>query len=75
MFAGGLVMKAGTVEAKVTLRAKSQVTLPRPIVRKLGLKPGDDLVVWVQEGQPEVNYATKSWPHPTCKTPLTNAHA
>jgi len=47
-------MKKGTTEARVTLRAKSQVTLPQRIVRKLDLKPGDDLIVRVEEDQPEV---------------------
>ena len=47
-------MRRGAMEAKVTLRAKSQVTLPQPIVRKLHLKPGDDLIVRVQDDQPEV---------------------
>lgn len=42
------------MEAKVTLRAKSQLTLPQRIVRKLNLKPGDDLIVRVEDDQPEV---------------------
>jgi len=47
-------VKNGVVEAKITLRAKSQLTLPQRIVRKLNLKPGDRLLVRVQEDNPEV---------------------
>lgn len=42
------------MEAKITLRAKSQVTLPKSIVRKLNLHPGDDLIVRLEEDHPEV---------------------
>ena len=47
-------MKAGVLEARVTLRAKSQVTLPQRIVQKLNLKPGDDLIIRLQENEPDV---------------------
>ena len=46
-------MKASTVEAKIRMRAKSQITLPQEIVRMLDLRPGDDLVVRVDRDRPE----------------------
>ncbi len=39
------------MEVRVTLRAKNQLTLPEPIVRRLGIGPGDDLVVQLDEQQ------------------------
>jgi len=35
--------------AKATLRAKNQITLPSPIVKRLNLREGDDLIVAVDE--------------------------
>ncbi len=46
-------MIIAVLEAKVTLRPKSQLTLPQAIVRKLNIKPGDDLIISVQDDQPE----------------------
>ena len=46
-------MKAGIVEAKVRLRAKSQITLPEQVVRKLDLRPGDELILRVEQDKPE----------------------
>ncbi len=42
------------MEVKVSLRPKNQLTLPEPIARQLGVRPGDDLIVEVSEDQPEV---------------------
>ncbi len=39
------------MEVKVTLRAKNQLTLPEPVVKRLGIGPGDDLVVQLDERQ------------------------
>ena len=46
-------MEAKVMEIKVTLRAKNQLTLPEPIVRKLGVEQGDELIIQVHEDQPE----------------------
>ena len=46
-------MEDGAMEIKVTLRAKNQLTLPEPIVRQLGIEQGDELIVHLQEDQPE----------------------
>jgi AbrB family looped-hinge helix DNA binding protein len=35
----------------VRLRAKHQITLPSPVVKRLGLREGDALVVSVEEGR------------------------
>ena len=42
------------MQTKIRMRRKSQLTLPEQIVRKLDLKPGDELIVRVDEDQPEV---------------------
>ncbi|TAK29378.1 MAG: AbrB/MazE/SpoVT family DNA-binding domain-containing protein [Chloroflexota bacterium] len=46
--------RKAVMEIKVTLRAKNQLTLPEPILRQLGIEPGDELIVCVQEDQPEM---------------------
>jgi len=40
------------MEIKVSLRAKNQLTLPEPVVRRLGIEPGDNLIVEIRESQP-----------------------
>lgn len=45
---------SAVVEVKVSLRPKNQLTLPDPVVKKLGLKPGDSLVVRLDESAPGV---------------------
>lgn len=45
--------KTRVLQVKVTLRPKSQITLPQQIVRKLNIKTGDDLIISVEEDHPE----------------------
>jgi AbrB family looped-hinge helix DNA binding protein len=42
------------VEVKVSLRTKNQMTLPESVVKRLGLKPGDHLIVSLDEDAAEV---------------------
>ena len=41
-----------TLELEVSLRPKNQLTLPEEVVRRLGLRPGDRLVVAIDDTQP-----------------------
>jgi antitoxin ChpS len=41
------------MDAEVRLRAKNQITLPDAIVRRLGLEPGDRLVLEIDDEQPD----------------------
>ena len=41
-----------SVEAVVTLRAKNQLTLPEAIAERLGVEPGDRLVVAIDDEHP-----------------------
>ena len=41
-------------EVKVCLRAKNQLTLPEPIARRLGVEPGDQLILSVDENEPRI---------------------
>jgi bifunctional DNA-binding transcriptional regulator/antitoxin component of YhaV-PrlF toxin-antitoxin module len=41
------------LEVQLTLRAKNQITLPDPVARHLGARPGDRLLITVQEDQPD----------------------
>jgi AbrB family looped-hinge helix DNA binding protein len=43
------------------LRAKSQLTLPEPIVRELGIAPGDRLRVTVENGGIRLQPVRKSY--------------
>jgi bifunctional DNA-binding transcriptional regulator/antitoxin component of YhaV-PrlF toxin-antitoxin module len=42
-----------TLELEVNLRQKNLLTLPEEVVRRLGLAPGDRLVVTIDEAQPD----------------------
>ena len=41
------------LELVVSLRQKNQLTLPREVVERLGLAPGDRLVLAIDEAQPD----------------------
>lgn len=41
-----------SVEVVVKLRPKNQLTLPEAIAERLGIEPGDQLVVAIDEDQP-----------------------
>jgi bifunctional DNA-binding transcriptional regulator/antitoxin component of YhaV-PrlF toxin-antitoxin module len=41
------------VEVRPHLRAGNRLTLPSSVVRKLGLKPGDSLIVRMDESAPD----------------------
>lgn len=43
-----------TMRTRVSLRAKNQITIPEQIVRKLGLVPGDTLLVEADDRNPSV---------------------
>ncbi|MGH2352835.1 MAG: AbrB/MazE/SpoVT family DNA-binding domain-containing protein [Chloroflexota bacterium] len=40
------------IEAAVTLRKKNQVTIPEAIAERLGAKPGDQLMMEIDEATP-----------------------
>ena len=40
----------GTLEVTVTVRRKNQVTVPEALAERLGLHPGDRLVLRLEEG-------------------------
>ncbi len=42
------------MEVRVRLRARNQLTLPASITTRLGLSPGNDLVIKVSDDQPLV---------------------
>jgi AbrB family looped-hinge helix DNA binding protein len=44
-----------------TMSSKRQITLPAEIVRRLGLKPGAKLAVYVQDDQIVLQPRTKTW--------------
>ena len=44
---------SAVIEVKVSLRPKNQMTLPETVVKRLGLRPGDSLIVRLDEGAPD----------------------
>jgi bifunctional DNA-binding transcriptional regulator/antitoxin component of YhaV-PrlF toxin-antitoxin module len=45
-------MQRGTLRCETRLRATNQLTLPAEIVRRLGLSPGDRLIIDITDEQP-----------------------
>ena len=45
-------MATSATDVKVGLRAKNQITLPEPIARWLGVEPGDQLILSVDDSAP-----------------------
>ncbi len=43
------------------MSAKRQVAIPAAIARELGLKPGDKLVAWIEEGKIVLQPRPPSW--------------
>ena len=41
------------LELEVSLRQKNQITIPEEVVRRLGLAPGDRLVMAIDDAQPD----------------------
>ena len=48
--------------AEVTVSSKNQIVIPREVREKLGVKPGDKLIVIVQDGTVIVLQKPKSYP-------------
>jgi bifunctional DNA-binding transcriptional regulator/antitoxin component of YhaV-PrlF toxin-antitoxin module len=42
------------LEVKAVVRSKNQLTLPDPIVRRLGVEPGDEIIVRFDDDEPGV---------------------
>lgn len=40
------------LEVKIAVRTKNQVTLPEPIAKQLGVGPGDQLIMSIDENHP-----------------------
>lgn len=48
--------------AEVTVSSKNQIVIPREVREKLGVKPGDKLIVVVHDGEVIVMQKPKSYP-------------
>jgi len=44
----------GKLEITVYLRTKNQLTLPEPIAKRLGVGPGDQLIIHIDETEPDI---------------------
>ena len=42
-----------SIELEIRLRQKNQITIPEEVVQRLGLEPGDRLIVEVDEAKPD----------------------
>jgi bifunctional DNA-binding transcriptional regulator/antitoxin component of YhaV-PrlF toxin-antitoxin module len=42
------------LEVKAVVRPKNQLTLPDPIVRRLGVEPGDEIIVSFDDDEPGI---------------------
>ena len=42
------------LEVKAVVRSKNQMTLPDPIVKRLGVEPGDEVIVYFDDNEPGI---------------------
>jgi len=43
-----------TIEVRAVVRAKNQLTLPDPIAKRLGIEPGDAVIVCFDDDEPGI---------------------